>query len=83
LKTSKVYEKAAVSEDLIKENYDLMQLYVTNISDQGKQKLLWALEKSGKSLSKYKIHVMMREDGILNVNIEQMLSTMNGWKDDS
>ncbi len=83
LKASKVYEKVAASEDLIKENYDLMQLYVTNISDQGKQKLSWALENLGKSFSKYKIHVMMREDGIMNVNIEQMLSTMNRWKDDN
>ena len=80
--SSKVYEKVADASDLIKENYDLMQLYTSNVSDQGKQKLLWALKNTGKSFSKYKIHVMMREDGIMNINIEQMLTTMKRWQDD-
>ena len=78
-KTAKVFQKILEEESVIQENYDLMQLYLSNIPDQGRQKLLWALKNTGKEFSKYQIRVMMRQDGIMNVNIEEMLSTMSRW----
>ena len=81
-KTAKVFQKILEEESVIQENYDLMQLYLSNIPDQGRQKLLWALKNTGKEFSKYQIRVMMRQDGIMNVNIEEMLSTMGRWNFD-
>ncbi len=78
-KTAKVFQKILEEENVIQENYDLMQLYLSNIPDQGRQKLLWVLKNTGKEFSKYQIRVMMRQDGIMNVNIEEMLSTMSRW----
>jgi len=77
--TTKVYEKVADSRSLIRENFDMMQLYTTNISPQGMDKLGWVLNNTGKVLKNHEIRVMMRQDGILNVNIEKMMTTMSGW----
>ena len=59
-----------------------MQLYDTNISLEGMSELSWAIQNTGDSLNKTTIRTMMIKDGILNVNLEKMFSTMNGWVND-
>jgi 5'-3' exonuclease len=77
--SAKVYEKVAESQSLLRENFDMMQLYITNIPPQGIKKVEWILDNTGKTLNKHDLRVMMRQDGILNVNIEKMMVTMSGW----
>ena len=59
----KVYTNVANSERLIKENYQIMQLYAPSMSPQAKEQVRWAIENSGRDFNKTEIVKMMAVDG--------------------
>jgi len=77
--SGKVYQKILENKETVAANYDIMQLYNTNISLEGMSDLDWAVKNTGSELNRTTIRSMMIKDGILNVNIEKMIDTMNGW----
>lgn len=60
----KVYSSIAESQELIEENYGLMQLYVPSLSPQGKQKIKYSVENMEKNFNQTEINVMMLQDGM-------------------
>jgi DNA polymerase I len=80
--SGKAYQKILENKETVQNNYAIMQLYDTNISLEGMSELSWAIQNTGDSLNKTTIRTMMIKDGILNVNLEKMFSTMNGWVND-
>jgi DNA polymerase-1 len=63
-KKIKAYDAIPVSEELIKENYSLMQLYSPSLSIQTKQSVDWTIEEFLYSFNKTETSVMMIQDGI-------------------
>ena len=69
----KAYSSIANSEQMIADNYELMQLYIPSISTQGIGKLHWAMENTGKSMNKTKFRAMLMKDGLGGLNLNEML----------
>ena len=69
----KAYTSIAENENVIAENYELMQLYVPSISTQGISKLHWAMENTGNTLNKTKLRAMLMKDGLGGLNLNEML----------
>tara|TARA_B100000131_G_scaffold108145_1_gene104978 strand:+ start:908 stop:1876 length:969 start_codon:yes stop_codon:yes gene_type:complete len=64
----KAYKNIVESEQLIKENYKLMQLYSPSVSVQTAQKISHTLKTHPRHFNKSAIHAMMLEDGFGNGN---------------
>ena len=62
--TLKVYENIAESQEVITENYKLMQLYSPSISVQNKQKIKYTIRNTELTFDKTSTDGMMLEDGI-------------------
>jgi|TARA_R100000008_G_scaffold83939_1_gene70141 5'-3' exonuclease len=60
----KAYQNIAESEDIIRENYQLMQLYSPSISVQTKTEIKYTVRNSELTLDKTSTDGMMLEDGI-------------------
>ena len=69
----KAYTSIAENENVISENYELMQLYIPSISTQGISKLHWAMENTGNTLNKTKLRAMLMKDGLGGLNLNEML----------
>tara|TARA_B100001250_G_scaffold170495_1_gene146851 strand:+ start:1091 stop:2056 length:966 start_codon:yes stop_codon:yes gene_type:complete len=59
----KVYTSILESEDVIAQNYKLMQLYAPALSPQGKSKVKFAIEEAEQLFNKTGIQGMMIDDG--------------------
>ena len=75
--TVKAYDSVIEHQDLIRENYRLMQLYTPSLSVQGKQKIDFALENFEPELAKTNAKAMMIEDGFGAVNFTDLFAAMN------
>ena len=75
--TIKAYASVVEHQDLIEENYRLMQLYTPSLSVQGRQKIDFALENFEPELAKTNAKAMMIEDGFGAVNFTDLFAAMN------
>jgi len=75
--TVKAYDSVIEHQDLIRENYRLMQLYIPSLSVQGKKKIDYALENFEPELAKTNVKAMMIEDGFGVVNFTDLFAAMN------
>lgn len=60
----KAFQSIIDNEELIKENYSLMQLYSPSLSIQTKQKMDWAIDNFESEFNKTETDLMMFTDGI-------------------
>ena len=72
----KVHENIIEKQDLIKENYKLMQLYAPSISVQSKTKINYILDNFEPELNKTQMLKMMTEDGFGEYNWSGLFQTM-------
>jgi len=75
--TVKAYTSVIEHQDLIRENYRLMQLYTPSLSVQGRKKIDYALENFEPELAKTNVKAMMIEDGFGIVNFTDLFAAMN------
>jgi len=73
----KLYKNICDNQDLIKENYKLMQLYSPSISIQDSQKIDYALNNSECTFQKTDIVKMMLQDGFGQNNWEELFIQMH------
>ena len=73
----KAYTSVIEHQDLIRENYRLMQLYIPSLSVQGRKKIDYALENFEPELAKTNVKMMMIEDGFGAVNFIDLYAAMN------
>lgn len=72
----KLFSSIAESEDLIFENYKIMQLYCPSISVQGKKKINYAIENFEHKFNKTEFIRMMNEDGFGVFNWTDLFANM-------
>ena len=75
--TVKAYDSVIEHQDLIRDNYRLMQLYTPSLSVQGRKKIDYALENFEPELAKTNVKAMMIEDGFGIVNFTDLFAAMN------
>ena len=75
--TIKAYASVVEHQDLIEENYRLMQLYTPSLSVQGRQKIDFALQNFEPELAKTNAKAIMIEDGVGAVNFTDLFAAMN------
>ena len=68
----KLYSSIVEKQDLIRENYKLMQLYAPSLSIQDMQKIDYALQNSECTFKKTDILKMMLQDGFGETNFEEL-----------
>ena len=73
----KAYTSVIEHQDLIRDNYRLMQLYTPSLSVQGRKKIDYALENFEPELAKTNVKTMMIEDGFGVVNFTDLFAAMN------
>ena len=73
----KAYDSVIEHQDLIRDNYRLMQLYTPSLSVQGRKKIDYALENFEPELAKTNVKTMMIEDGFGVVNFTDLFAAMN------
>ena len=73
----KAYKSIPENEKLIKENYELMQLYSPSLSIQTKQSIDWTIEEFEFKFRKTDTNVMMLQDGINEINWNSMFEDFN------
>jgi len=73
----KAYTSVIEHQDLIRDNYRLMQLYTPSLSVQGRKKIDYALENFEPELAKTNVKTMMIEDGFGAVNFIDLFAAMN------
>jgi DNA polymerase-1 len=73
----KAYISVIEHQDLIRDNYRLMQLYTPSLSVQGRKKIDYALENFEPELAKTNVKTMMIEDGFGAVNFIDLFAAMN------
>ena len=73
----KAYTSVIEHQDLIRDNYRLMQLYTPSLSVQGRKKIDYALENFEPELAKTNVKMMMIEDGFGAVNFIDLYAAMN------
>jgi len=72
----KVYDNIVEKQDLVKENYKLMQLYAPSISVQSKTKINYILDNFEPEFNKTEMLKMMTEDGFGEYNWSGLFQTM-------
>ena len=77
--TAKAYQTICDKQDLIAENYDLMQLYAPSMSVQTKQKINWTIQNFEHSFNKSTMDVMMLEDGISDYSWLDLITTFKSF----
>lgn len=84
--TLKVYQNIIEKQDLIKDNYKLMQLYSPSMSYMAKEKIKNSVEGLDYSLNKTLIRAMMIEDGFGVYDWSTLFQTLqrniSNWRDD-
>ena len=73
----KAYTSISDNEQLIKDNYSLMQLYSPSLSFQTKQSIDWTIKEFEFSFNKTNTSVMMMQDGIEEINWTSMFEDFN------
>ena len=73
----KAFSNILEKQNVIEENYQLMQLYAPSLSVQGKQKINFALENFEPEFAKTNIKAMMIEDGFGVINFVDLFAAMN------
>jgi len=71
----KAFKSIPESKELIKENYDLMQLYSPSLSVQTKQSVDWIIKEFKFVFNKTKTSIMMLQDGINEINWSSMFES--------
>jgi 5'-3' exonuclease len=69
----KAYQNVLDNEEIIASNYEIMQLYISTISNQGVQKLKYAIQNDGINLNRTQIRTMLLKDGIGTLNIDELM----------
>jgi len=75
--TLKAYKAIPENKKLIKENYDLMQLYSPSLSIQTKQNIDWVIKEFEFKFRKTDTNIMMFQDGINEINWNSMFEDFN------
>lgn len=73
----KAYSSIIEKQDVIRDNYRLMQLYIPSLSVQGRKKIDFALENFEPEFAKTNIKTMMIEDGFGVTNFTDLYAAMN------
>ena len=73
----KVFQAIIQNERLIKENYELMQLYSPTLSIQTKHNVDWVIKEFNFQFNKTDTNVMMIHDGIQEVNWSSLFEDFN------
>ena len=73
----KAYTNILEEQNVVRENYRLMQLYTPSLSVQGKKKIDHTLDNFEPELAKTNIKAMMIEDGFGAVNFVDLFAAMN------
>ena len=73
----KIYSSIVESEDIISENYKIMQLAYPNMSAQDMQTVNYILQNSECKFNKTELLTMMLKDGFGETNFEELYAHMN------
>ena len=73
----KVYENVCNSEKLIRENYQIMQLYSPSISIQGKNRIEETLSQHTPEFNKTSLRGLMQKDGIGEISLNDLFQVFN------
>ena len=76
----KAYQNVVDNEEIITSNYEIMQLYTSTISQQGVQKLKYAIQNDGVTLNRSEIRTMLLKDGIGTLNIDELMLMLRSHK---
>jgi len=76
----KAYQNVLDNEEIIASNYEIMQLYTSTISNQGVQKLKYAIQNDGVILDRTQIRTMLLKDGIGTLNIDELMLMLRSHK---
>jgi len=76
----KAYQNVLDNEEIIASNYEIMQLYTSTISNQGVQKLKYAIQNDGVTLDRTQIRTMLLKDGIGTLNIDELMLMLRSHK---
>ena len=68
----KIYQSIIDGQELIEQNYKIMQLYSPLISAQGKRKVKYNIDEADYHFNKTEIMKMMMEDGFGTYNWDSM-----------
>jgi len=68
----KAFTAVCEKQELIKDNYDIMQLYVPSISVQTKRSVEWTIDNFNYEFNKTQMDIMMFEDGINDLSWFEM-----------
>lgn len=70
---AKAYTAISENKDLVKNNYDLMQLYSPSLSIQTKNSIDWSIDEFEFLFNKTEMDKMMLQDGINEINWSSMV----------
>jgi 5'-3' exonuclease len=73
----KVYQNVLESEEIIKENYDIMQLSSPQMSIQCKTRIDQTLEEYQPHYNQTEVRKLMLQDGVLTVNMSDLEQKFN------
>ena len=77
------YRAISENEQLIKDNYDLMQLYSPSLSIQTKQSVDWTIKEFEYKFNKTETNIMMFQDGINEINWSDMFQEFKRLRRDN
>tara|TARA_R110000824_G_scaffold11622_13_gene50975 strand:+ start:9370 stop:10332 length:963 start_codon:yes stop_codon:yes gene_type:complete len=76
---AKAYQAICEDQELVAQNYSLMQLYAPSMSVQTKQKINWAIENFECLFNKTDMDLMMLEDGIAENSWMDLITTFKSF----
>ena len=79
----KAFKTIPENKKLIKENYDLMQLYSPSLSIQTKKSIDWTIKEFEFTFNKTGTDVMMLQDGLNELNWSSMVEDFKRIQRDS
>ena len=77
------YRAISENEQLIKDNYDLMQLYSPSLSVQTKKSIDWTVKEFQFTFNKTETNIMMFQDGINEINWSDMFQEFKRLRRDN
>jgi hypothetical protein len=76
-KPLKIHESILESEKLIKDNYDMMQLYAPSLSIDVREKIRGIIDEYPVGFNKTNIRMMMMQDGTGNFSWTELFADLN------
>jgi len=76
---AKVFNTICDNEELVSENYSLMQLYSPSMSIQTKERINWAIDNFEHLFNKTEMDLMMVEDGISQNSWMDLITTFKSF----